>query len=122
MASLNDNARTSAADVKEIFETDISDDAIRTHINAAAAVVDEVEAADPSVSDSRLSLIERYVAAHFASSQDPRTKAEEVGSTSKEYRGPDEKTQYWQTATSLDPTGALSGDTKQIGIEVLDSR
>lgn len=122
MASLNSNARTDAASVKEIFETSLSDGAIKAHINAAAAVVDDIAAADSSVSGTRLELIETYVAAHFASTQDPRESQASVGDADFRYRGPSDTTQYWETATSLDPTGVLAGGTTQVDVEVLEGR
>lgn len=106
MASLNSNARTSASDVKEIIDTDLSDDEIKHHINAAAAMVDDVDAAG-SVSASRLELIEEYLTAHIASAQEPRVKKESVGDGSWTYQGPAETTRYWDRAADLDPTGTL---------------
>lgn len=121
MASLNDNARTDASSVSEIFDTELTNAQLKAHINAAAALVDDVESTG-SVPDQRLELIETYVAAHFAASQDPREKEAEVGDAAFTYQGPEETTQYWETATSLDPTGVLSGNTTQVGFEVMDSR
>lgn len=121
MASLNSNTRTTATEVQEIFDTDLTTEQLNAHINAAAAIVDDVDAAS-DVSDQRLALIEKNVAAHFASSQDPRTSSEAIGDAQFDYQGPDETTQYWETATALDPTGRLAGDSVQVGIDVAETR
>lgn len=122
MATLNSNVRTDTESVKDIFNTSIGDEALKLHINAAAEVVDEVSDADDSVTTQRLELIETYVAAHFASAQDRRVTSEEVGDARFDYQGPTETTQYWETATSLDPTGVLAGGSVQVGFEVIESR
>lgn len=106
MATLNSNTRTTASDVKEIFETDLAETELNHHINAAAELVDEIDSAG-SLSSQRLTLIEEYLAAHIASTQDPRVSDVSVGDSSFTYKGSQEMTDYWETAAQLDKTGTL---------------
>jgi hypothetical protein len=124
MASLNSNTRTDVQGVKEIFDTDLSDDAIKVHaqINAAAEEVDDIASTD-SVSGQRLELIERYLAAHFASTQDPRVSDASVGDSNVSYGDQRDAATYFATASSLDPTGTLSDEgTVQASVLVPNAR
>lgn len=113
MASLNSNTRVTASDVSEIFETDLTNSELHNHINVAAERVDEIAAADSSVADQRLALIEQYLAAHVATVQDPRASKEDHESFAVTYQ----RTTYGQTAVELDPTGTLAGDTDGSDVE-----
>lgn len=121
--ALNDNVRITVSDVKAIFNTNLQTGALETHINMAAAMVDDiVEAASEPIDDETLELIETYLAADIASSQDPRVSSSSVGDSSFDYVGPTKETQYWQIANRLDPTGTLGTDTVQVDVDVIDSR
>lgn len=123
MASLNSNTRTDVSSVTEIFDTELSDGSIKQHINVAATMVDDIADAAPDATNQRLTLIETYLAAHVAASQDPRVSDESVGDSQFNYKGATDTTDYFETAASLDPSGQLAGDgTMQVGVEVLDGR
>lgn len=126
MASLNSNTRVDASDVFEIFDTDISERALNNWINMAAETVDDIDDADVNddLSEQRLELIEMNLAAHFASTQDPRVEAETVGDAEFRYKGASEVTDYWRTAAQLDTTDYLSDDGGKpaASINVLDGR
>lgn len=106
--------RTDPTTVKETFDTDLSDSAVSDWISRASHLVDDIAAADPSITDARLTDIEGLVAQHFAASQDPRIQSGERESASVAYQGQTgmgfESTQYGQAALELDPTGLLGED------------
>lgn len=126
MADLNSNARTTASDVKEIFDTDLTESELSNWINVAAETTDDIEAADAdgSMSQQRLEMIEKQLAAHYASSQDPRIREETVGDAQFKYKGSSKTTDYWRTAVQLDTTGLLTedGSKPSASISVLDGR
>lgn len=123
MASLNSNTRVTVSEVKEIYDTDMSDATMKQFINMAAEIVDEISDADSDLTTQRLSLIEMNVAAHYASSLDPRVAEEQAGDIRQKYKGDPEKTEYWRTAKSLDPTGQLTLEHRpRAMVHVLDSR
>lgn len=123
MASLNSNTRVTASEVKEIFDTDIEDSALHNFINMAAERVDDISDADSSVSSTRLELIEMNLAAHYASTLDPRVSQEQIADARFKYKGVDETTDYWMTAVDLDPTNTLTLESKpEANIHVLDGR
>jgi hypothetical protein len=99
-------ARVTATDVEDIYDTDLPSASLDAHIEAATALVDDV-AANGSVSASRLATIEKYVAAHFISLQDPRVEDEAIGSAEWSY---ETETTYMQLAMQLDPTNTLDPD------------
>lgn len=122
MAQLNANARNTASDVEEIFDTVLTEPQLNNWINMAAETTDDVEDADTDgeMSDARLKLIEANVAAAYATAQDPRVTREQVGDGAWSY----DRTEYWDTAVSLDTTGSLAQDSgkPRASIHVLDGR
>lgn len=126
MASLNPNVRNSVSDVKEIFDTDLTDEALKQWMNVAAETTDDIDDADSGneLSSQRLALIELQLSAHYASTQDPRVAQGQVGSTRFTYKGTSDTTDYWQTAVELDTTGFLQKESGKpnASISVLDGR
>jgi hypothetical protein len=109
-------ARVTAAEVKEIIETDLTDAAIAPMIAMATMEVDE-RLVDLDLSAARLKEIERWLAAHFISSSlDPRTKSEGAGSVSQSFEGQQgtglKATRYGQQAIVLDTTGTLAASSE----------
>lgn len=109
-------ARTSPSDVATIFDTDLSEaagDSLDTWINIASELVDDIASADSSIGSTRLEQIEKLLAAHLASAQDPRLEGYSVGGSSGSYQGETgmhiTSTHYGQQAAALDPTGTLAG-------------
>lgn len=123
MATLNDNARVTPSEVRSIFSTDLTDDALTRFINMAAEVVDDVTASAPDVSDQRLHLIEMNMAAHIATSDDPQPLQESVGSASFMYVRDRTVTEYLKTAADLDPSNVITvGRESEANIRIPDSR
>lgn len=109
-------ARVTATEVATIFDTDLdtsSGGPLEVWIEIATDIVDDIQAKDGSIPDSRLKNIERLVAAHLASSQDQRIDSASRETASVTYQGDTGSmnlrgTKYGQNAIQLDPTGTLS--------------
>lgn len=113
-------SRTSRANVAMIIELDVTvvpdDAAMAPFIDVAGELVTEhcTGASGPATpyTDTRLELVERWLAAHFYSCRDPRAKSEGAGSVNVTYDitgglGFDGTT-YGQTAMRLDTNGGLT--------------
>lgn len=107
--------RVNESDVRDIFDTQLDSNSLVKHIKAASSVVDEVQATG-EVGPERLELIELYLAAHYATVQDPRVGSESVGSASYDY----ERTEYLEMADNLDPTNTVDQDTQDFYIHTPD--
>jgi hypothetical protein len=92
----------------------------------AAETTEDIDSNDDSdeLSNNRLKLIEKNLAAHYASTQDPRISEETVGDAQFDYKGADETTDYWRTAVELDTTGFFEETEGKppADIRVLDGR
>lgn len=107
-------ARTDVTDVKAIFETDLTDPQLQLFVGDANAIVTE-RLGGEGLGVDLLERIERYVAAHLASTRDPRTLSTDVGDASAKFEGRVRSfdrvgfasTFYGQQALALDPTGKL---------------
>jgi len=117
-------SRTNPTDVKNTFDTDLSDSAIQDWIDIATEVVDDVEGVDPSISATRLEKIEKLLAQHYAATQDPRLSSTSRETASADYQRNDEyATDYMATAVSLDPTGVIANLNKRTAtLSVPDAR
>lgn len=114
-------ARVGADELKEIFETDLSDPKLETFINAASILVDN-RLSGRGVASATLKEIERFIAAHLASVSDSRVTKQSVGEASatlearvrSDSRQGLEMTFYGQSAMALDPTGQLAQAGKRV--------
>ena len=108
--------RTSASDVAEIFDTSLDDTSLSAWVDVANELVDDIADADPSLTESRLTKIEKLAAAHLAASQDQRHESNSGGARSVSYQGDTgmgfEGTKHGQAALALDPTGTLANAHK----------
>lgn len=109
--------RTDAEAVSKInTEVDDSID-LDPFIEIASALVDEV-CTDSDYSDARLELIERWLAAHFAAVNDPRTTLEHAGSVRVFFEGKSglglDFTRYGQQAKIIDTAGNLAALDKNM--------
>lgn len=107
MATLDSDTRTDASGVREIFETSLSDGELNAWINMAHRVV-ERDLGSASVNSGTLADIEKNLAAHLASSDDPRVVREDVADASFDYQRDPNETDYWRNVVLLDPTGRLA--------------
>jgi len=119
--------RTTESAVTTTIDTNLDSEAVIDWIEIASEIVDDIANIDSSISDTRLRLIEKLVAQHMLSAQDPRVEEDEIGDSSAVYQGNTrrhfEATQYGQRAIALDPTNTLTSTSKeQANIRALDSR
>lgn len=104
--------RTTAAAVTKLLEEEALPDEVdlTPFIEAANSLVDGV-CLDSDYTDSRLEIIERWLAAHFYSVKDPRTKQEAAKGLTETYEGQTKYgllfTRYGQQACVLDIDGNL---------------
>ena len=106
-------ARTTENAVRGIIDVspDVSD--LTAFITPANELVTECCVDDDAtLSDIRLELIERYLAAHFYTVYDPRYESEKAGSVSAKYQSKVDlglsTSHYGQMAMTLDTTGGLA--------------
>lgn len=121
MAQNYDSGLT-AANIKEIFDTAIPDDALGVWLTAAEAKVAELPEHDALTDETRKE-ITRFLTAALATAQDPRVDEESHEAATVSYQG--ERMQYREVAALLDPTGTLaggSGSEDQAFIETLEVR
>lgn len=108
-------ATATVAMVKEVMDTNLSDADITAHINIASDLV-TTALVSSGLGSTRITNIERYVAAHLIAMRDRlagQTSAEWLSSEAKvEFSGKWgealKSTNYGQTAIVLDTTGTLS--------------
>lgn len=98
--------RITTADVGEILDSELSEEAIHAFIEDAHSVVNNRIAPYTDDSDA-LAAVETYVAAHLATSKEPRVQAASHESVSFEY-AEEQGQKYWHKAILLDPTGRLA--------------
>jgi len=103
-------ARVTTDDVKDIFETDLTDAQLTAFITAANLMVtDQLNGVH---SASLLKEIERYLAAHLAASRDQRIAQEKHVDMSVTYQGQYgmglQSTDFGQHVLMLDTSGTLS--------------
>lgn len=99
-------ARITPDDVTELLDTDLEEDSLLAFIEDAHLVVNDRIA--PYTDDAeRLAAVETYVAAHLATSKDPRVQSAAHESAEFEY-AEDQGQTYWHRAIMMDPTGRLA--------------
>lgn len=113
-------ARTTATNIKKIIEVDTTivpaDADFIPFIDTANEIVTEMctgtNGPATKYTDTRLELIERWLAAHFYAIRDPRAKSEKAGSVGINYQGKVDLnlsvTTYGQQAMMIDTHGGLS--------------
>lgn len=105
-------SRVTAAEVKEVIETEVTDSVVEAYILYAATIVDDY-LSDSSLTASALKEIERYLTAHAISVSTARQAiGQEVGPVKQKFSdifgtGFNSST-YGQMAMSLDSTGTLA--------------
>lgn len=109
-------ARVTAAEVKEIFDTNMREDWILAFINSANLLVTRVLGSSGLGADD-LKDIERWIAAHFCNLRDPISLREKIGDA-ESWNFPASVTTAWtqglgltvygQQAVAMDTTGTLA--------------
>lgn len=99
------------SDVQDILDTSLDTASLQAHIDAASHEVAEIKAADSTVSDAKLTDIHKYLAAWYATGQDPRASSQSAETRSISYAR-DESADYFELAKRLDPTGTIADNAK----------
>lgn len=111
--------RVTAAEVKEVIKTKLSEAEVDPYVTSANAFVDQVLGTDTTLSAAILKEIERWTAAHMiASSKTRQAKREEAGGAKVEYTGEYganlASTSYGQMALSLDTSGKMAATGRKV--------
>ena len=110
MTDENDH-RVTPEQVSTVFFTEMEDPELTTWIGVAHSMVEQ-HLVGEGIPDTTLVQIEKMLAAHFASINDPVTKGGMIGNASFDYQGETgmhlDATRYGQAAKALDPTGLLA--------------
>ena len=111
MANIIDTARVSVDDVRDVFDTTLTDEQLHAFINMASRLVD-ANLVGEGLSDEILFDIELLLAAHFSALRDPRMQSENIAGewsfkTQGETKMQLDATFYGQQAKLLDTTGTL---------------
>lgn len=116
--------RVTNSEVQEIFNTDLSTDSLDAWIEIASEVVDDIDSNSDSITDARLTQIEKLLAAGYAATQDPRITSASRETASVSYQRQDEyPNEYIAQAVSLDPTGVIASQYKRTAtLSVPDAR
>ncbi len=127
MADLITTTRIKVEDLRDIFETTLTDDQLNAFINMASRLVD-ANLVGEGLSDEILFDIELLLSAHFSALRDPRMQSENIaGEWSFKVQGETkmqlDSTFYGQQAKLLDTTGTLDrigANLKKARITVLE--
>jgi len=98
--------RITTTDVKEVIDIDIDEPSLQAFIDDAHTVVNNRIAPYTDDRDA-LAGVETHLAAHIASSKEPRVDAASHESVEFEYAG-EQGQKYWHNAIMIDPTGRLA--------------
>ena len=118
-------ARITAAEVKAIIDTTLTEDQIAPFITAANLTVTDILGGSTVLSANQLKEIERWLSAHFVAIRDPRISRERTEEAEATYHGKSDMgldhTPYGQQAKMLDTTGALTNlGKRKASMETLD--
>lgn len=117
MAAINANALITQSDVREIIDTDLSDAELAAYINTAYAMTIPIGSGLSEYGgDTTKAEIQKYIAAHLATLQEPIVRSERIAEVSVEYlrqTGANlasglASTPFGQTALALDRSGTLA--------------
>ena len=106
--------RVTAAEVKMIIDTDLTDLVVDAFILGANVTVTEVLGSDTSITDAHKKEIERWLAAHLlAATREQQTQKAGAAGASITYQGQTgmglNSTLYGQQVLALDTTGKMAG-------------
>lgn len=124
-------ARVTAADVRAVMQsTSLSDDDLSLGISVASMRVTEEVVPAAVYSEERLTRLEQYLAAHYASTADPSTETEQVGPITIRYEGGTDEmkttalgeTRYGRRARELDTDGILDSPETEAQVVSLGTK
>lgn len=101
-------ATVNLQDLKNVFDTELGDDPLNLHIDAAERLVERELSGQSTDLQNDVAL---YLAAHFASVQERREDSASFGDVEIDFEGDTgmglSSSHYGQTAIDLDTTGTL---------------
>jgi hypothetical protein len=101
--------RVTAAEVRLILETELSNAEIEAFIADASLWVDQnLVGACTAVTDDILKAVEKYLAAHMITARDALLRASKLQDVSETYQRDEAVSEYLRIAISLDPCGVVS--------------
>lgn len=101
-------ARVDADAVLGIIDTELKTARIEDFITDAHVWVNKfLNGVCTSLTETELTVIEKYLAAHFITLKEPRLKQVKLGDVSETYQRDDKVTEYLTTAASFDPCGII---------------
>lgn len=107
MVTLESGLTATLADLKLVFDSNLSDDALKYWLNVGYSFLDPLlDWSD--FTDAKKGRMEVLAAADAASSQDPRIYREAVGDADFRYQRDPNDTDYWRQLVAMDHTGKLS--------------
>lgn len=98
-------SRTTYHDVNEILETSLTEAELIAFVEDAHRII-ENRCASYSTDDDALASAETYLAAHLATTKDPRVKSASHAGADIEYDTNGNR--YWHQAVLLDPSNRLA--------------
>jgi hypothetical protein len=98
--------RITTADVREVLDAEVDEPSLTAFIDDAHTVVNNQIAPYTDDRDA-LAAVETHLAAHIASSKEPRVQSASHESVSFEY-AEEQGQKYWHNAIMMDPTGRLA--------------
>lgn len=101
-------ARTTYAAVAAIIDTDLTQAQVEAFIDDANAWVTDFLVGE-GLSASRLTVIEKYLSAHYVTLRDPRLRRSAVEDVDETYQRDTQVTEYLRQAIAEDPTGIVKG-------------
>lgn len=103
--------RATEAEVKEVIDTTLTDEAITPFLTVSNLLVTDI-LTDEGYPDALMKEIERWLAAHLVAIRDPRVSEEKIGDVAAKYQGKSglglNHTSYGQQVMVLDHHGKLA--------------
>lgn len=115
--------RSTEAEVKEIINTDLTDEQVSPFLKSANLLVTSV-LTGKGYSDAVMEDIELWLAAHFVAIRDPRTTKEKIGDAEDTYQGKfGDKlngTSYGQQVLLIEYKGVLAEISSTTGVATIE--
>lgn len=99
-------ARNNRSNVKDIIDTDLTDSQIDAFLSDANTWVTDFLGSE-GLSTGRLTIIEKYLTAHYITLRDPRVRRGAIDDVDETYQRDPQVTEYLMQAIAEDPTGIV---------------
>lgn len=102
-------ARTTRAAVKNIIDTSLTDGQVDAFLSDANTWVTDFLGGE-GLSPGRLTIIEKYLTAHYITLRDPRLRDQTQDDIRETYQRDTQVTEYVRQAAAEDPTGIVKAE------------